>query len=151
MVLYHTARNSITLLLDAVPIYAFILYSLYLVLSELLNDKLRSLLVLVGFVVLEILISMYVPREFLNGSIRHLTAVLFIIIIGWIAYKKYGKSIVQPLVNVVVLYLLAITFRSIDSWICTWIPVGTHFLWHILTAFAGYYAINLIVILKLKN
>ena len=146
--IYHTARNSITLIFDVLPIYFFILYALFLTLNELFNSKAKSLFTLVGFVGVEIVLSVYVPREFLNGSIRHIVAVIFIILIGWIAIKRYGKEINQPLVGVIGLYAFAIFFRSIDAWICTWFSIGTHFLWHILAAFAGYQAIYLHAVIK---
>ncbi|PIR13209.1 hypothetical protein COV49_02990 [Candidatus Falkowbacteria bacterium CG11_big_fil_rev_8_21_14_0_20_39_10] len=37
--LYHTARNSTTLIFDALPIYIFILYALFLTLNELIKTK----------------------------------------------------------------------------------------------------------------
>ncbi len=146
--LYHTARNSTTLIFDALPIYIFILYALFLTLNELFKSRVRSVLVLSGFIGVVALLTMYVPREFMNGSIRHITAITFILFIGWIAVKKYGTPVVKPFAGVIGLYACAIFFRSIDAWICTWIPVGTHFLWHVLSAFAGYQAIHLLAVLK---
>lgn len=145
---YHTARNSTTLIFDALPIYFFILYTLLLTLSELFGSRVKSILALVGFVGVEVLLSIYIPREFLNGSIRHLTAIIFIALIGWFATKKYGNIVVKPLMGIISLYAFAIFFRSIDAWICTWLPIGTHFLWHILAAFAGYQAIYLLAVIK---
>lgn len=146
--IYHTARNSTTLIFDALPIYFFILYALFLTLSELFKSRMKSIFALVGFVGLEVFLSIYVPREFLNGSIRHIAAIVFIILIGWFAVKRYGNTVVRPLAGVIGLYAFAIFFRSIDAWICTWIPIGTHFLWHILAAFAGYQAIYLLAVIK---
>ena len=146
--IYHTARNSTTLVFDALPIYFFILYALFLTLSEIFKSRMKSILVLTGFVGLEVILSIYVPREFLNGSIRHIAAVTFITLIGWFAVKKYGNTVVRPLSGIIGLYAFAIFFRSIDAWICTWLPTGTHFLWHILAAFAGYQAIYLLAVIK---
>src|SRR3989344_6823440 len=42
---YHTVRNSITLIFDALPIYFFILYALFLTLKVLLESKLKATLV----------------------------------------------------------------------------------------------------------
>lgn len=146
--IYHTARSSITLIFDALPIYSFILYALFLTLNELLSSRIKSLLVLVGFISIEISLSMFVPQEFLNGSIRHIVAITFILFIGYFAIKRYGKKIIQPLVGLISFYAIAIFFRSIDAWICNWLPIGTHFLWHILSALAGYQAIHLLVLMK---
>lgn len=149
--MYHTARNSTTLLFDALPIYFFILYALFLTLNELFKNRVRSILILTGFIGLEVLLSAYVPREFMNGSIRHITAVVFILLLGWLAVRKYGTTVIKPFAGVIGLYAFAIFFRSIDAWICTWIPIGTHFLWHIFAAFAGYQAIHLLAVLKSSN
>lgn len=146
--IYHTARNSIALIFDALPIYFFILYAIFLTINELFNSKVKSLLILASFIGVEIALSVYVPREFLNGSIRHIAAIVFIIFVGWLAVKRYGKEMIQPLIGVIGLYAFAIFFRSIDAWICTWLPIGTHFLWHILSAFAGYQAIYLLAVIK---
>lgn len=32
------------------------------------------------------------------------------------------------------LLLLSLTFRSLDQWLCAALPLGTHFLWHLLNA-----------------
>jgi len=145
---YHTARNSLTLVIDGLPIYIFILYAFFICLRELMESKLKATLVLAGFIMLEILLSIYFPRELLNGSIRHIVAVAFVSIMGWFVTRHYGPKVIRPLVEVVGLYILAIIFRSIDVWICTWFPIGTHFLWHILTAFAGYQVIHLLSVIK---
>lgn len=146
--IYHTARNSITLIFDAVPIYIFILYALFFALKELFESKAKASLVLGGFFLLEVILSIYAPREFLNGSIRHLTAIAFISVLGVLLFRKYGGKIKMPIMSVIGLYGFAILFRSIDMAVCNIIPIGTHFLWHTLAAFAGYNAIKLLVLMK---
>lgn len=146
--IYHTARNSVTLIFDTVPIYIFILYALFLALKELFESKAKASLVLGGFFLLEVILSIYVPKEFLNGSIRHLAAIIFISALGVLLFRKYGDKIKMPIVSVIGLYGFAILFRSIDLTVCNIIPIGTHFLWHTLAAFAGYNAIKLLAVMK---
>jgi len=145
---YHTARNSITFIFDALPIYIFIVFVLFLILKELLKGKLKASLVLSGFIIIEAVLLIYVPREFLNGSILHIAAIIFVFLIGWFATKQYGTKVLKPLTGVIVLYAFAIFFRSIDASICFWFPIGTHFLWHVLAAFAGYQGISLLTLTK---
>lgn len=147
---YHTNRNSITLLADSIPIYTFILFTLFLTLKELFQSKIKAVVILTTFVLVEVLLSMNVPKDFMNGSIRHITAILFIYAIGWLLNRKYGAKIVPPLVGVVGSYAIAIFFRTADRLVCDIFPVGTHFLWHILTAIAGYFGIMLLVKMKKK-
>jgi hypothetical protein len=145
---YHTFRSPITVIFDFLPTYLFIASVLFIALKELTGNSIKSLLILIGFVVIEILLTIYTPRDFLNNSIRHVVALGFIIILGKFLIKSYGQKIVKPLVIIISLYILAILFRSADLWFCAWIPFGTHFLWHILVSFAGYKAISLLILIK---
>lgn len=149
--IYHTERNVITLLFDAIPLFFFILYILFLVLEEIQRSKLKAAIVLLGFIVIEIFLTIYIPKEFFNGSIRHITAVFFCSLIGLIAYKKFGNKIIKPLLLVISLYALAIIFRSVDMIVCPFIPIGAHFLWHILAALSTYQAIALVTTIKSES
>lgn len=149
--IYHTERNSVTLLFDALPIYIFILYALFLILKQLFQSKFKSFVVLLIFVTVEIALSIYIPKEFLNGSVFHITSIIFISLISIFAIRKYGKVVLKPLISIICLYAAAIVFRSVDIAICPFIPIGTHFLWHILVAFTGYQAIIFLSILKSQN
>lgn len=146
--LYHTARNSYTLILDAVPIYIFILFTLFIVLKKLTKNKIKALSILISFILLEVFLTQYVPREFMNGSIRHITAIGFISLVGVFIYKKFGEKVIKPFVSVLAFYAIAILSRSIDTSVCSMVPVGTHFLWHTFAAIAGYYAIKLVSLLE---
>ena len=146
--IYHTAHSPSTLALDALPIYIFILYVLFLVLSWLTKNKIKSALILLGFVMCEITLSLLVPKEFLNGSIRHITAFMFISVICSEIFRQRSSTVAFRILSVLGLYALAIFFRSIDSYICTWWQYGSHFLWHIFAALAGYQAIYTLSLMK---
>jgi hypothetical protein len=45
--------------------------------------------------------------------------------------------------------LIALTFRSIDLAVCSYIPFGTHFLWHSFLSGAGF--IGILGMLKMKE
>lgn len=142
--LYHTARSTTTLLLDAIPIYIFIAYSLFLAFLSLTGKKIQSFIIVVTFIVTQVVLSVYVPKEFMNGSIRHIITILFLLLVGIALYKKFGRSVVKKLGWVIGFYALAIFFRSIDATVCNYLPFGTHFLWHVFAALAGYKAIFLV-------
>lgn len=145
---YHTFRNSLTHIFDAVPIYVFILLSLFLILKELFQSKSKALAVLLGFVVLQVILSIYIPQEFINGSIRHLVTIIFVSLMGIVVVNKYGSQVKAPLIAMLASYGVGILFRSVDMAMCLLIPIGTHFLWHIFTALAGYSAIVLLSKIK---
>lgn len=143
--IYHTWRTPYTLVLDAVPIYTFILTCLFFVLQRIRAHTKLNLLILTAFVGIQILLTVYVPRDFLNGSVRHLVNLGFISLLGYMLINSYGKAIVRSILLVITVYAMAILFRSLDNQLCDLVPFGTHFLWHIFAAIGGYYAIKLLV------
>ena len=149
--IYHTARNSITLIFDAVPTFLFLLYVLFLILKQLFGNKIKAFVALIGFICLEIASSIFLPKDSLNGSIAHIATIIFAILLGWLLIKRYGSRVKLLIICLISLYVVAVFFRSIDLWICQFIPIGTHFLWHILAASVGYLAISLISKVKTKS
>jgi hypothetical protein len=148
--LYHTYRSPVTYILDVVPLTAFIAGSIFLVLRRVLGATSKALGVGAVFVLLQLLILIFVPMHFLNGSAPYLVAVLFIpLIMAWIA-RRYG-SLAWQVIPVAVLFALAFVFRTIDGIVCPWLPVGTHFLWHITAAAAAYYVIRLVVSIEVAD
>ncbi len=147
---YHLSKNTYTLLADAVPIYIFILFSLYITLSSLITKKLLILSILFVFICIQILTIFYIPKEILNGSIRHLITLTFISTIGFYIIRHEPKKLFKPFLILVSLYIIAIIFRSIDNQLCNIIPIGTHFAWHIFTALAGYQTIKFLLLIRSK-
>jgi len=143
---FHTWRNTTTVIFDAVPIYLFILFALFLLLKKLFRSS-HAIMILFIFIIIEISLSAYVPKDLLNGSIRHVVAWVFISVVAYFAYKKYKWIIKTPLVFLLVFYAVGIFFRSMDMELCSFIPTGTHFMWHICTAIAGYQAMKILAII----
>lgn len=148
--LYHTFRNPGTYLLDVIPLTVFITGSLLLALRRLSIKISQALQVGAVFVLLQIALLIFVPRHFLNGSTPYLVALLFIpLLMAWLARRD--SSLVLYTVPVAVLFALALVFRILDPVVCPWLPVGTHFLWHITTAAAAYYLIRLVASIELAS
>jgi hypothetical protein len=148
--LYHTYRGPGTYILDVVPLTAFIAGSVILVLRKVLGGTSKAIGVGAAFVLLQLLLLIFIPRHFLNGSAPYLVAILFIpLIMAWIA-SRYG-SLAWNIIPVAVLFALAFVFRTVDGIVCPWLPVGTHFLWHITAAAAAYYVIRLVVLIEVAH
>ena len=133
---YHSYRSSATLLFDALPVYIFLGFSLFLLLRKLV----KSTVLTAGIIGLFILIQVFLTvnfSSFLNGSIRHIaSAILLLILIIW-TYKKFGKTAFQ-LGLIFLVYIVGIFFRTIDFQICPVFSTGTHFLWHLFVAWGAY-------------
>jgi hypothetical protein len=148
--LYHTYRSPGTYILDVVPLTAFIAGSIFLVLRKVLGGTSKALGVGAVFVLLQLLILIFVPMHFLNGSAPYLVAILFIpLIMAWIA-RRYG-SLAGNIIPVAVLFALAFVFRTVDGIVCPWLPVGTHFFWHITAAAAAFYVIRLVASIEVAH
>lgn len=75
----------------------------------------------------------WLPPTWLNGSIAYVPALLGLALITLHARLR------QPELNsyfglALGLLLVSLTARSIDNLICPWLPIGTHFLWHLCNA-----------------
>lgn len=126
---YHGFNNPYTLILDVLPVYAFILYSLYILTSQWLIP--------LSLVLIQIFVLRNLPVFILDIPTVHITNLLFIWLLMIWFYKRLGKMALK-LVPVVLVYGLAIAVRGFDIPICPINKFGTHFLWHILTATAVY-------------
>lgn len=148
---FHAAPSNITLLFDAVPIYIFLLIVLSVLLLDLTGSNVITSTAIALYVVCLIIVTLFVPSDFLNGSSRHALTFMFLLLILFLSFMKY-RIHVLGLVGAILLYAMAIVFRSIDYYVCNDLAVGTHFLWHVLNATAAFLAIRFLVrIDMLKN
>ncbi len=147
--LYHTIRNPYTLVIDAVPLFAFILWAIFLLLRQGLRTERPAAIIVTAFVALEILLSATVPREFLNGSTRHAVALAFSGFVVLIIARRFG-NIAWRAVPVLSFYALAVICRTVDPLVCPSFPIGTHFLWHVFGATASFFVVHLIVIVEMS-
>jgi len=139
-VLWHSFRNPIALVLDAIPVYVFFFTIVFLLLKRLTKSKIKTSVILACFFVILVLATNFFPT-FLNGTIRHfINGIAILGLLIWL-YKKY-KDLNRDLLITFLLYILAIILRSIDNSVCPIFPAGTHFLWHILNASVAYFAIR---------
>jgi len=136
--LWHLLANSWSLKADTIPILLFI--NIYL-LSCLF--RLFSLSVILGLSIfsvyhfVNISIQSALPADFLNGSIFYLPTWLFlsgITIFVWqlklLGHRYYTYALI--------IFSVSLTFRTVDQAVCDTIPIGTHFVWHILNAITLY-------------
>lgn len=138
--LWHSFRTPWSHTLDFVPIYLFFIFFLYFFLETLLKKSNLSGWLTAAYVAFQVLLSYLFP-QLLNGSVRHVSNLGFIIMVLWYLYKRTGKT-AYPLLFALGSYAIGITFRSIDNVVCSWFPLGTHFLWHGAAGLAIYFAIN---------
>jgi len=134
--LFHTFATTWSRWLDIIPILLFQLVYLWLYTDKIINLNSNST---TGLLVLYV-VAAYFGRQFpqvLNGSLIYAPAFLMLVGLGFYHYLNRKKERLILLVSLGVL-MLSLLFRSIDTAICPYFPIGTHFLWHLLNGLLTY-------------
>jgi hypothetical protein len=132
--LFHTFANTLTRWLDLLPIALFVLTYLCLYAYRMAG------LGLVATAALAVLfaIGAYFGRQFphiLNGALIYAPTVILLIAVSSFHWAKSKKGRVL-LLSATGAFMAALVFPTIDNTICSSLPMGTHFLWHLSAAIA---------------
>ncbi len=142
--IWHVFATPWASLMDLIPILLFQLCFLWLYLRRCAGMK---PMVATGWVLCYLMISLLMLKAppYLNGSILY--GPTMAVLIGLAAYHYISRQPDRRLLGfVAILFTVAITFRSLDSVACAWIPFGTHFLWHLFNGVVFYCAIRAIIL-----
>ncbi|KPJ91482.1 MAG: hypothetical protein AMJ53_11605 [Gammaproteobacteria bacterium SG8_11] len=136
--LWHFMPNQFTVLADVIPILLFINICLPSFFHRVFGFKAQGLILIFSLFLLFIfIVSLTFPANLLNGSIFYGPGWLLLIIIGLYLYftnhALHGRMLVAGGV-----FTAALLFRTVDRDLCQWIPIGTHFIWHLLNAWLLY-------------
>lgn len=130
--LWHTLAVGWALWLDIIPIFLYM--SLYLVSFLYRIRQLQlpvTLLCLLGFYLVHLGLYLWVPVETLNGSVFYIPSVLLLM---------FFTCYVRRLRIAVILFVIGIVLRSSDQWLCNYITIGSHFLWHVSISLVVFYS-----------
>jgi hypothetical protein len=130
--LFHTFATTWAHVLDVVPILIFQLSFFWLYFRKVISLSFTSSTVAVGIFLMAALFSRQFPA-LLNRSPIYAPALILLIGLGIYHYKAQK---LEPLVLLGAsgVFLLSLTFRTLDQATCSINPSGTHFLWHLLNA-----------------
>jgi hypothetical protein len=75
--------------------------------------------------------------DLLNGSLIYAPALVMLISLGTYHYRHAN---IQPalLLQATGVFLLSLTMRTMDQAVCPWLPMGTHYFWHLLNGLLVY-------------
>lgn len=126
--LFHTFATKWAMLTDVLPILFFQLTYLWLYGRDIVAMRaLPTLGLVLGLLVAVLFMLPF--SHIMNGSLIYVPALLVLLMLG--IYHRAGKRR-EP--NVMLLatgvFLLSLTFRTLDNQVCSTLPLGTHFLWH---------------------
>ena len=135
--LFHTYATRTTMLADVIPILVYQISFLVIFSKTVINLSGMAVFRLVMVYILLTILSGYIPREWFNGSQSYAPALIFVTGFG-IYLAKYATQKSSILLVAAGVFLLSLTFRSIDMYVCQDIEIGTHFMWHILNSIVLY-------------
>lgn len=141
--LFHTIATNWARVLDVVPILFFQLVFLWLYGRQIMMlGRTTSGLALAGFLAASIL-----GRQFpmvLNGSLIYAPAILVLFGLGLYHARAFTSSR-HDLLTAAAVLTVSLLFRTIDNAVCTTIPYGSHFLWHLLNGLVVYLAMGVLI------
>jgi len=136
--LWHLTAERWAMLADVLPIMGFVSVFLLVFLTRVAGlSALPSLGLFLLYHAVNWAVQASLPPDFLNGSVFYLpTWVALVLITLWLAYK--GHAHWQGYAWASGLFLVSLTFRTVDEAWCSSLPMGTHFVWHLLNALLLY-------------
>ena len=140
--LFHTTATVWAVVLDMLPFLVFMLLVLWLTLTRFFGwASGRAAVGLLGFVAVMVAGGTLVPRGLLPGGTHYLLplAVLFAVaVVLCLRRSPAGPSYLAA----AAVFAAAFAARELDGPLCGPLPVGTHFLWHLLAALLTYVLIR---------
>ena len=138
--LFHSFAVYWAQLADVIPIGFFLCYFILLFFWQ--AEKLSfflSLCVVLAFIGSIGLFFRFFNFEFLGGS-QSYVPVLFVL--GYIALTRKNHAVRNYFGAASGMFFLALVFRAVDIRVCSLIPFGSHFLWHVFNSGVIYTAIR---------
>lgn len=147
--LWHTFASRWALYLDVLPILLFQLSFLWLYGRRVAGLN-RAMIVslLLGYVIADLWLRPY--RTWLNGVLLYAPALGLSLSLGMYHCVRVQREPYLLLVSAL-FFSIALMCRTIDLFVCRWLPIGTHFLWHVLNGMVVYLAMRALIITRAEN
>jgi FtsH-binding integral membrane protein len=132
--LFHTHAQIWALMADVIPIQAFILVYVYLATVRFFDlPRWAGAAAVVLFIPYAALTSRAVAAIAgdLNGSVGYAPVPILIAAYA-VALRARAPETARGLAIGAAILVLSLFFRTIDQAVCPTIPIGTHFVWHLL-------------------
>lgn len=133
--LFHSFATPWAALADTAPIVGFVLVYIYLANREFWGlPRLWAIVATLGFFpYAAVVIALLSPLGWLADSVAYAPVPILIAAYG-IALRARAPATARGLLIGAALLVLSLTARTVDMPLCASLPLGTHFLWHLLNA-----------------
>ena len=140
--LFHSFANRWSEYADVIPIWSFV--ALYVLTAiSLVGGVAPRRTIRIGVIAAAITTVIFLAttgeaehthgRSILNGSEQYAPALLALIVFSGVTVLR-RHSIRSYALAATVTFTLSLMFRSVDLHMCDALPLGTHFMWHVLNA-----------------
>jgi hypothetical protein len=144
--LFHTVATRWAEWGDVLPIMLFMLLYLWLVLTLFFGWPIwLKVAGLAAYFAATFYAETAIPGDVLWGGALYLPTLFLMLVIGTVLYWRRSRGAAAFLVAVVV-FLLSFTARTLDAKVCMALPIGTHFLWHLLNAVLLYILVRTAIV-----
>lgn len=132
--LFHTHANRLTAMMDVTPILAFILLYVFAASRDMLGMKgWQAALATLAFLPYAAAVGyLFAQIPGLGGSAAYAPVPVLILLYAWA--MRATPATARGLALGAAVLIVSLTFRTLDGPLCAALPLGTHFLWHILNA-----------------
>ncbi len=140
---FHTVPNTATQWLDVGAIWGFVVTLVVLLVHLATGFRWRytGFFIIIGVGALILLYEVTgdaltanpsnANTDAFNGSLQYLPAFLALLVFsGLVSFYQHPAA--RNLWWAAALFSIALLFRTVDRSVCSTVPVGTHFLWHLL-------------------
>ncbi|CAA9408305.1 MAG: hypothetical protein AVDCRST_MAG75-2578 [uncultured Propionibacteriaceae bacterium] len=143
-ILWHTMPNSLTFWLDIIPILLFIMAYIWLHTRRVLRLGAEvAVLSIAGFLLLTFVAISY--AQVFHGAVVYTPGMIVVLVLG-LFHAREQQIARFTLLLAAGVYLAALFFRTIDNEVCAAVPIGTHFLWHLLIGSVTYLAMRPLIL-----
>lgn len=135
--LFHTVADRATMLADLLPIFLYQLAFIALYGRHVAGWRSPALAALLCAFLVVNAAFLQLPQQWLNGSLLYGGALLSIGALAAV-HRAAGRREANILWLAGAVFVVSLTCRSLDNWLCPAWPLGTHFLWHLLNGVVLY-------------
>lgn len=139
---FHTIATRLASLFDVLPIFVFAIGYFYLALRRFLRLG-AGIAAGVTLIFLCVAIFFEARIEGLNGSAAYVPMLLAMLVLAAALRRDSGgdarenqrrRLAARGLLDAAQVFALSLLFRTVDRAICPLVPIGAHFVWHMLNA-----------------
>lgn len=144
--LFHAFPARWSLFFDVIPIVFFKIIFIFLYTSRIMRLEWPiPLVIILLFLAINTVMTRF--SSLFNGSLSYAPALLILLVFGIFHFNTQldGKWL---FIGAFLIFLISLTFRTVDFVFCPSIPFGTHFMWHILNSIVLYLSVRGLVTAK---